>query len=174
MAKPAALKATPGKAAPAKPASPGTGRRRRHVGGAATLAIAALTAIAVTALPIFILFAVGLLPSLAAIVIDRDRGHYLARTVGAMNLAGVVPYAIGMWEHGISLAALQQLVTSPFAWLVMYGAAGFGWVLFLGLPQITAIVLDVQAEQLRSRLEARAKTLQEEWGEEVTGEKRES
>ena len=169
MAKPAAIKATPGKAAPAKPNS-----RRRQVGGAATLAIAAITAVAVTALPMFILFAVGLLPSLAAVVTDRERGHYLARTVGAMNLAGVVPFGIRMWELGISLSTLQQIVTSPYAWLVMYGAAGFGWVLFLGLPQVTAIVLDVQAEQLRSRLEGRAKSLQEEWGEEVTGEKRES
>jgi len=85
-----------------------------------------------------------------------------------------VPFGIRMWELGISLSTLQQIVTSPYAWLVMYGAAGFGWVLFLGLPQVTAIVLDVQAEQLRSRLEGRAKSLQEEWGEEVTGEKRES
>src|SRR5690348_13882424 len=118
MAKPAILKATPGKAPPGKAAPGNAGRRRRQIGGAATLGLAGITAIAVTALPMFILFAVGLLPSLAAIVADRERGHYLARTVGAMNLAGVVPFAIRMWELGISLSTLQQIVTSPYAWLV--------------------------------------------------------
>ena len=148
-------------------------RRRRQLGGTATLVIIAITAIAVTALPLCVLLAVGLLPSLAAIAVDRERGRYLARTVVAMNLAGVVPYGLKMWEMGIGFAALQQVMASPFAWLVMYGIAGCGWLLYLGVPQLAAILLDAHAEATRSRLEGRAKALQEEWGDDVAGVKRE-
>jgi hypothetical protein len=167
MARPVTAK-VPATRAPAARAG-----RRRRVGGAATLAIIAVTAIAITALPVCVLLAAGLLPSLAAIATDRERGRYLARTVGAMNLAGVVPYALKMWEVGISFASLQQVMASPYAWLVMYGAASCGWLLYLGVPQVTAILLEAHAEQTKSRLESRAKALQEEWGEEVAGVKRE-
>ena len=36
------------------------------------------------------------------------------------------------------MAALTKVLTDPFAWLVMYGAAGLGWTLYYGIPPAVA------------------------------------
>ncbi|HUH83823.1 MAG TPA: hypothetical protein VLX85_04400 [Stellaceae bacterium] len=160
----------PGARKPGRRAPPGGAR-----GGGAilTLSVIGLTVLALTALPLCLLIVAGALPTAVAILVDRHPRHYLARTVGAMNFAGVIPGALKMWEVGISFASLQQVIASPYQWLVMYGAAGLGWLLFFFVPPVVAMVLDIQFDDTKRQLEARAKALIEEWGEEVTGRKRE-
>jgi len=157
-----------------QPSMRGSPPPRAGRGGALlTLMVIGLTVLALTALPLCILVVAGALPTAVAILVDRHPRRYLARTVGAMNLAGVIPGALRPWEMGISFSSLQQVVASPYQWLVMYGSAGLGWLLFFFVPPVVAMVLDVQFEDRKRRLEARAKALVEEWGEEVTGRKRE-
>ena len=173
MARSTAVKGTsksaPGARRPGRGAPPGGAR-----GGSAilTLSVIGLTVLALTALPLCLLIVAGALPTAVAILVDRHPRHYLARTVGAMNFAGVIPGALKMWEVGISFASLQQVIASPYQWLVMYGAAGLGWLLFFSVPPVVAMVLDIQFDDTKRHLEARAKALIEEWGEEVTGRKR--
>jgi hypothetical protein len=164
-----ASKSAPRARRPGRGAPPGGAR-----GGSAilTLSVIGLTVLALTALPLCILIVAGALPTAVAILVDRHPRHYLARTVGAMNFAGVIPGALKMWEVGISFASLQQVIASPYQWLVMYGAAGLGWLLFFSVPPVVAMVLDIQFDDTKRHLEARAKALIEEWGEEVTGRKR--
>jgi len=131
-----------------------------------------IAVLALTALPLCLLLLAGLLPTVVAVVIDTHRRRYLARTVGAMNLAGVTPASLHMWEAGISFGSLQQIVDSPYTWLVMYGSAGLGWMLYFCVPPIVAMVIDVKVDETKRRLEARTKVLIEEWGEEVTGSSR--
>lgn len=165
-----ASKSAPGARRPGRRAPSGGAR-----GGSAilTLSVIGLTVLALTALPLCLLIVAGALPTAVAILVDRHPRHYLARTVGAMNFAGVIPGALKMWEVGISFASLQQVLASPYQWLVMYGAAGLGWLLFFSVPPVVAMVLDIQFDDTKRHLEARAKALVEEWGEEVTGRKRE-
>ena len=165
-----AAKSAPGARTRGRRAPPGGAR-----GGSAilTLSMIGLTVLALTALPLCILVVAGALPTAVAILVDRHPRHYLARTVGAMNFAGVIPGALKMWEVGISFASLQQVIASPYQWLVMYGAAGLGWLLFFFIPPVVAMVLDIQFDDTKRRLEVRAKALIEEWGEEVTGKKHE-
>lgn len=168
--------------APVKPRTPGTPpvkpaaakpQRARNSGSALiTLTVIVITVLALTALPLCILLVAGLLPSGVAVLVDRHRRRYLARTVGAMNLAGVIPGALRMWEAGITFTSLQQVVNSPYSWLVMYGAAGMGWVLYFCVPPVVAMVIEVRDDETKRRLEARSKLLIEEWGEEVTGRQR--
>ena len=89
-----------------------------------------------------------------------------------MNLAGVMPGALRMWEAGINFETLREVIENPYNWLVMYGAAAVGWVLYFCVPPVVAMVIEVKADETRRRLEARAKALVDEWGEEVTGRKR--
>ncbi len=157
--------------APSKPKSGAAkSRRGKNTGSAAiTLSIICIVTLALTALPLCLLVVAGLLPTGVAVVVDRHRRRYLARTVGAMNIAGVVPGALRMWEAGITFASLQQVIESPVSWLVMYGAAGIGWVLYFCVPPVVAMVLEVRVDDTKRRLESRTKLLVEEWGEEVTG-----
>lgn len=162
---------------PAKPAAvkPGTAKppRGKNTGSAAvTLTVIVVTVLALTALPLCILMVAGLLPTGVAVVVDRHRHRYLARTVGAMNLAGVIPGALRIWEAGITFASLQQILGNPYSWLVMYGAAGMGWILYFCVPPVVAMVIEVRDDDTKRRLESRIKQLVEEWGEEVTGKQR--
>lgn len=169
-AKPVA-KPVPGKS-PGKPGAAKTRRRKSSGSAAITLTVMVIAVLALTALPLCLLMLAGLLPTGVAVVVDRHRRRYLARTVGAMNLAGVIPGALRMWEAGISFASLQQVIDNPYTWLVMYGAAAIGWVLYFCVPPIVAMVIEVKVDETRRRLEARTKVLIEEWGEEVTGRSR--
>lgn len=145
-------------------------RRGKNSGSAAiTLTIIGIVTLALTALPLCILVIAGLLPTGVAVVVDRHRRRYLARTVGAMNIAGVVPGALRMWEAGITFVSLQQVIESPMSWLVMYGAASIGWVLYFCVPPVVAMVLEVRVDDTKRRLESRTQLLIDEWGDEVTG-----
>ncbi len=165
MARSGATKAPPAKS---------NGSRRRGGGGiVATFAVVVITVLGVTATPLCILLVAGLLPTGAAALIDRHRARYLARAVGAMNLAGIFPAALRLWESGLTFSALQAALGSPYTWLIMYGAASIGWLLHLGMPPVVRVIVDLRAEETKRRLEARAKTLVEEWGDQVTGRVRE-
>ena len=152
------------KAGPAK--STGSAAKR---GASATVAIVLVTFLAVTALPLCILLLTGLVPTMVATLLDRYRAKYLTRTVGFMNLAGLTPLVVQLWSDGLSMVSVAHILSRPVNWLTMYGAAGIGWVLFLGMPSVARIFVDIRADQLQQDLKARAARLVEEWGEEVTG-----
>ena len=138
-------------------------------GASATVAMALVAVLAVTALPLCILLLTGLVPTMVATVVDRYRAKYLTRAVGFMNLAGLTPLVVQLWTNGLTMNGVAGILSRPINWLTMYGAAGIGWVLFLGMPSLARIFVDIRADQLQRDLHARAKHLVQEWGEEVTG-----
>lgn len=158
---------------PAKTPGKPVARRRGPSGTAVTISIVVVTVMAVAALPLCLLFVGGMLPTVAAAVVDRHSRRYLARTVAATNLVGVLPPALRMWEAGVDFSSLQSAIASPYTWLLMYGAAGTGWLLYFVMPPLVRILVDLRSEETRQRLDARTKMLVEEWGDEVTGRKRE-
>jgi hypothetical protein len=117
-------------------------------------------------LPTALVLVVGGLPTLVTLVTDRHPRHYLARCVGFLNFAGVIPYLIKIWMHHTTLAAMQML-TDPFVWLVMYGAAAIGWIFYLSAPSIAWLQVELTGARRVRILKARQRRLVEEWGEEV-------
>lgn len=144
-------------------------RGRSGRGAAATAAIAMATLLAVTALPVCVLTMAGMVPTVVAALLDRFRAKYLTRTVGAMNVAGLAPLVLQLWSRGLTMADATRLLSNPFNWLMMYGAAAIGWAIFLAMPTIARTIVDVRADQAQRQLKSRAAQLVEEWGEEVTG-----
>jgi len=119
-------------------------------------------------LPTALVLVVGGLPTLVAVVVDRHRRHYLSRCVGFFNFAGVAPYLVKIWTHHTVLAAMQML-TDPFVWLVMYGAAAIGWIIYLSAPSIAWMQVELTGARRIKVLKARQHQLIAEWGEEVAG-----
>jgi hypothetical protein len=120
-------------------------------------------------LPSTILLAAGMIPTAVAYVVDRDPDKTAPMTVGGLNLAGVVTFLISLWQAGHTMAALSKVLTDPFAWLVMYGAAGLGWALYYGIPPAVVGWVVMRAE---SRISQRIEEQQELialWGTEVNG-----
>src|SRR5215471_18275354 len=140
----------------------------KPVGGAAkrgasvTVAMALVAVLAVTALPLCILLLTGLVPTMVATVVDRYRAKYLTRAVGFMNIAGLTPPIVQLWTNGPTMDGVAGILSRPINWLTMYGAAGIGWVLFLGMPSIARVFVDIRADQLQHDLKMRAKHLVEE------------
>ena len=121
----------------------------------------------VVALPTVILIALGMLPFIVAWVVDRRDEKYAAYCVGGFNLSGVMPYLFSLWAGGDSMHALGGILTSPFSWLVMYGAAALGWLANYWGPQVTMRIRRVRDRAEVARLRRRQEQILEEWGPEV-------
>ncbi len=121
----------------------------------------------------FAFFALGMLPAIVAIIVDRGSGRFASKTVSACNFVGIIPFLfdIGMsYEKSI---ASKDLMAQPITWMVIYGFAMIGWMLIWILPQITLFFFTLRADMKTKKLLEEQKELTAEWGEEVkTGAKR--
>ncbi len=142
-------------------------------GKAATIYIVVGTVLAVTALPLCVLFVTGMMPTIVAAIVDRSRARYLARSVAAMNLAGLVQPLLAVLHIGLNLASVQHVLADPRSWLSMYGAAAIGWLLTLGMPSIARVLVDMRADQMQRQLQDRVEILVKEWGDDIKGDKSE-
>ena len=134
------------------------------------LAGLALIASLFVALPTVMVLAFGLVPTLVAFLIDPYKRKYCTRCVGALNVAGVVPYLLRLWSEGTnSIEDVVLILGDPLSWMVMYAAAGLGWLLYLGLPSVISVYLTIKSEQRSRTLKSRQAELVDIWGEEVTG-----
>jgi hypothetical protein len=143
--------------------------RRGGVGGMLTVAVLLLTALVVTALPLCVLLLAGMLPSAVAAMVDRNKRRHLTAAVAILNLAGMVLPALTLVKLGMSLAGAQQVLSDPRNWLIMYGAAGVGWVLSAAMLTLARIILGIRDEREERRLGKAAARLVDEWGAEVGG-----
>ena len=118
-------------------------------------------------LPTTLLFAVGLIPTVVAVIVDRDPEKYAAITVGPLNFCGVLPAALELWETGHTVDRALDLITDPVTLLVMCSAAGVGWLVFYAVPPLVAGVIVARNEQEIKRAREHQDKLGAEWGDEV-------
>ena len=114
-----------------------------------------------------ILLFFGMLPTFVAMIVDRTRQKYAAFCVGGMNFSGVFPYLLDLWAGEHTVASAMEILTNVFSLLLMYGAAGFGWMIFIAIPPVVGAFLTVMAQRRVSQLRRDQKELIEEWGEDV-------
>jgi hypothetical protein len=119
------------------------------------------------ALPTGLLLAVGLIPAATALALDRSPTRATARTVTALNLAGLLPALRALWLEGHTLmtlaAVLARVETLPLA----YAAALIGFLLPQVLSWAVLAVLEARAYGTTQALEQRRAALREIWGPEV-------
>lgn len=142
-------------------------RRKKSGGGKQFLLLSIILVLLFVATPTALILAVGLAPTLVAVFIDRTPGEYAARSVGACNLAGVVPVLRDLWMDGHYMATARLLLNDPFNWIQMYGAAAVGWLLFWGVPMFSVFLEETRRERQIKRLRARQDELKNEWGRNV-------
>jgi hypothetical protein len=123
------------------------------------------------ALPTMLVLTLGLLPTLVALVVDLEPRKYAARCVGALNLAGIMPFLMALWAGNHDLMAAMKILTDVYAWLVIYLAAGLGWITYLALPSVAGLIMQLSAARRIHRLESRQKKLAHDWGQGVVRRK---
>ena len=114
-----------------------------------------------------ILLLVGMLPTMVAFVIDRSSGKYATLCVGAMNIAGIFPSIFKLWTGQNSFSQSIQIITNIFDLVIMYGAAGFGWVLYIIIPSAVSALLNIIAQRRITRIRKQQHQLISEWGKNV-------
>lgn len=132
------------------------------------LLVVSLPAVVVL-LPTAILVFVLSLPTIVAFLVDRTRERYLVATVGLLNLCGLLPALIELWDRGQSIDNAFRLLTDMLYWLIAFGAAGIGWAIFVCLPPLVTSYYGLMAQRRVLALRKRQKQLIEAWGEDVTG-----
>ncbi len=126
------------------------------------------------ALPTMLVLTLGLLPALVAFVVDLHPRKYAARCVGFLNFAGTLPFLVKLWSGQHDLMSAMKILTDVYAWFVIYSAAAVGWLIFLGMPNVSGFIMEIHAARRIRKLEAERKNLIKEWGEEIDRTRRES
>jgi len=154
----------------ARKAVAASGSGFKSVGGVkVTLALFMLAVLAVTALPVCIVVIGGMVPTVVAALVDRDPRRHLSWTVGLLNLAGLVLPILKLCSGVVSLAGAQQVLMNGQNWLIMYGAAGMGWLVSAGMIPVARFIVDLRARQEERRLLERGADLARTFGREVSG-----
>ncbi len=135
-------------------------------GNKLAMLIAAVVALPLS-LPTLTLLFFALLPTMAAALVDRGPHRYAWLCVGGLNFAGVSPYLLELWfgEHTLDNALTQ--LGDVLALLVIYGAAAFGWLLYMAIPPLVGGFLQIAAQRRVAVLRSQQKKLVELWGPEV-------
>ncbi|CCQ75176.1 hypothetical protein [Magnetospira sp. QH-2] len=121
------------------------------------------------ALPQVLILFFGMLPTWVAIfLIDRSKEKYASFCVGGLNFCGTLPYVLDSWFGTNTPVAAFKILTNAFSLLVMYGSAALGWVIFMVVPPVVAVFLQVLNERRVQQLRSEQKKLVDDWGEEVT------
>ncbi len=142
---------------------------RRGMGlGQKLLLLVVLVPFAALFLPTLAVLALGLLPTLGAYVADRTREKHLAVTVGLLNLCGCAQALIDLWSVGQSYVAMSAAIQNVYNWLIAYGAAGCGWLIYLGMPPLVLAYYKVRSETRIQVLRHEQRKLVELWGDEIT------
>ena len=125
---------------------------------------------AVVFLPTTVLLSIAMMPTFAAAVVDKGKRKTKAITVGAMNLAGSMPFLLELWMQGHNFEKAFMIVTDAKAIVVMYAAAAVGYLIDWAMTGVIAGFLLQRGRARVSAIEKRQKELVERWGKEVTGE----
>ena len=141
-------------------------------GGNGKLIVTGLLLLPVVAvlLPSCIVLTINMAPTVVAYVVDRSREKYLAITVGLLNICGTLPALAELWNQGQSYSAAMDISSNPFQWLMAYGAAAIGWVVYLGLPPILGHYYAITSQARLHGHRHKQQILLEAWGDEVRGE----
>jgi hypothetical protein len=121
-------------------------------------------------LPSSVLLLIGMMPTIAAALVDRSKRKTRAVTVGAMNLAGCTPFLLDLWHQGHSFEKSIDIIMDATAIIVMYSAATVGYLIDWAMAGIVASILYQRGLARKKAIMQRQQELIERWGREVTGE----
>ena len=156
---------------PTRQAAPARRPGKRGLNAAGLLLVVILTVpMLVLIMPTSVLLLIGMAPTIVALIVDRDPDRYAAITVGPLNFCGVLPAAMTLWQGSHTVSEALRILADPSCWLVMYGAAGAGWLIYMAVPPVVAGYLIQRHEGEIRRLRKRQEAMVAEWGKAITGE----
>ncbi len=144
-------------------------RRKAKSGWKVNLLIIGFLLVGVVFSSIAIVLVIGMLPTFVAGVVDQSKGKIKTLTVGAMNFAGCAPFLIEIWKKGGSFDVALTYLTQPRTVVVMFFAAGMGYLIDWAMTGIVSSIMVQRAKGRLKEIDAHQKVLIERWGPEVSG-----
>ncbi|MCF8479573.1 MAG: hypothetical protein K9H25_04015 [Rhodospirillum sp.] len=135
--------------------------------GAKLILLIVLAVMALFIIPTVILLCVAMLPTFVAAITDRSISRMSWLCVGGLNFSGTVPFIADLWIRGGHMDAALSLVTDVFTIMLIYGAAGVGWLLYISVPQLLGAFMAMTATHRIATLKAQQEKLGDDWGPEV-------
>lgn len=120
-------------------------------------------------LPTAVLVFVSLMPMFVAFFVDQTRRKLKTVTVGAMNMAGCMPFLMELWTTDHTLEKAFAIIFDPMAIIVIYAAAGVGYLIDWTMTSLVASMVYQHALSRKKAIEERQTQLVERWGAEVNG-----
>ncbi len=114
-----------------------------------------------------VLLLIGMIPTGVAMLVDRSSQKDQARSVGYLNFAGCLPWAVDFWMSGGGFARVFDIVGDPLVLGVMYSAAAAGWGLCFAVRPFVTSYLIVASGIKDNQLKKRQAELVEAWGDAV-------
>lgn len=112
----------------------------------------------------FVFFSAAMLPTIFAIFLDRNNHKCLSATVCSFNLIGVLPYLINMWASNSVDYTAKQIIVSANSWLVIYGAATVGQLVYILLPLLLARIYMTRIKMQVKKYETERQAICDAWG----------
>lgn len=155
-----------------RPAPAAAAKAKQGKGGSAPgtnkiVVLMILAALVPFSLPTVVVLFFTMLPTLAAWASEKGHHKYAWLCVGGLNFAGVIPYMFTLWFGVHNLDEAINMLSGADVLLWAYGASGFGWLLYVGMPPVVSAWLQFSSEHRISALKAAQKKLVDEWGEDV-------
>lgn len=118
-------------------------------------------------MPTFALVMVGMIPTIVALLTDKEEDKAPTICIGALNVVGVMPFVLDLWMKGQTLQQVWVLMTQTTTWVVILGAAGIGKLIIFAVPQATAAIAIAHVERRLKVLNENLTSLRAAWGPEV-------
>ncbi len=144
-------------------------RKKTKLSWRGRIILMAAVAMAIVFLPTSFMLGIGMLPTFVALLIDRSRGKLKALTVGAMNLAGCLPFILELWVQGHNFQNAVMFMTQPRTIVVMYFSAAIGYMIEWAVSNITTSIVLERGKARIKEIEKIHEDMEEKWGKEVSG-----
>lgn len=122
-------------------------------------------------LPSVFYLLVAMLPTMAAYLMDKTPEKYEWICVGGLNFGGASPGLIALWSGRHNMESALMQIADIFNIMTSYGAAGLGWLLFVGLPPVIGVFVQMSSQRRIATLQATQTRLVQMWGKEVATHK---
>jgi len=114
----------------------------------------------------------GMLPTLAANLIDKSIQKSRAISVGMMNFAGSMPFLLELWlsPSPNSMDTALGIIIQPKTGIIIYTIAAAGYAIEAAVTGMVATLMQQRAQHRLHAIEDRKKELVERWDEYVDGD----
>ena len=126
--------------------------------------IVLITGLAILSLPTVLILTIGMIPSAVAYFCDKSDEKYTALCIGALNLCGVFPYLLKIWFDNHSISNAVEIIFNPFPLMIMYMGAGLGWALYVYVPPIISVLIEIISKHRLAHLNDVQANLVNQWG----------